>query len=61
VLQECGLVTTKQIGKERYYHIEPKKLKAVADWIEPFRQMWENRFDRLDKVLNQIKSNKNVK
>jgi DNA-binding transcriptional ArsR family regulator len=56
ILDECGLVTTKQIGRERYYHIEPKKLKEVADWIEPFRQMWESRFEKLDKVLTQLKS-----
>lgn len=56
VLDECGLVTTKQIGRERYYQIEAKKLKEVADWIEPFRQMWESRFEKLDKVLTQLKS-----
>jgi DNA-binding transcriptional ArsR family regulator len=56
ILDECGLVTTKQIGRERYYHIEPKKLKEVADWIDPFREMWESRFEKLDKVLSQLKS-----
>jgi DNA-binding transcriptional ArsR family regulator len=56
ILNECGLVTTKQLGRERYYQIHPKKLKEVADWLEPFRQMWENRFDKLDKVLAQLKS-----
>ena len=56
ILNECGLVTTKQLGRERYYQIQPKKLKEVADWVEPFKQMWENRFDRLDTVLKQLKS-----
>ena len=56
VLHECGLVTTKQVGRERYYQIHPKKLKEVADWIEPFRRMWEGRFNELDKVLNPKKS-----
>ena len=56
ILHECGLVTTKQVGRERYYQIHPKKLKAVADWIEPFRQMWENRFENLDNVLTKLKS-----
>ena len=55
ILHECGLVTSRQIGRERFYSIHPKKLKKVADWIEPFRQMWENRFDKLDNVLNQLK------
>ena len=58
ILHECGLVTTKQVGRERYYQNHPKKLKEVADWIEPFRQLWEGRFDRLDKVLTQLKTKK---
>lgn len=61
ILHECGLVTTKQIGRERYYQIHPKKLKEVADWIEPFRQMWEHRFDKLDLVLTQLKSKKKIR
>ena len=56
ILRECGLVTTKQVGRERYYQIHPKKLKVVSDWVEPFRQMWENRFENLDKVLTKMKS-----
>lgn len=56
VLHECGLLTTKQIGRERYYQIHPKKLKEVADWIDPFRQLWESRFAELDKVLTRKKS-----
>jgi hypothetical protein len=36
--------------------MHPKKLKEVADWVEPFRQMWESRFGQLDKVLTKLKS-----
>ena len=61
ILNECGLITTNQVGRERYYKIQPKKLKEVADWIDPFRQMWEDRYHKLDKVLNQLKSNKHGK
>lgn len=60
VLTECGLVTTTQVGRERYYRIEPEALKEIADWIEPFRRMWESRFDQLDNVLNQLKTNEHV-
>ncbi len=56
LLDECGLVTSKQIGREIYYHINPKKLKEVSDWLEPFRQIWESKFDKLDKVLKHLKS-----
>ncbi|MBE7169432.1 MAG: winged helix-turn-helix transcriptional regulator [Williamsia sp.] len=56
VLHECGLLTTKRIGRERYYQVHPQKLKEVADWLEPFRQLWEDRFQELDKVLSGKKS-----
>ncbi|MDB5284182.1 MAG: ArsR family transcriptional regulator [Bacteroidota bacterium] len=56
ILNECGLITTKQVGRERYYQINPNKLKEVEEWLVPFRKLWEGRFDNLDKVLNQLKS-----
>ena len=56
ILHECGLLTTKQVGRERYYQMHPKKLKEVDEWLEPFRQMWESRFEKLDKVISQLKS-----
>ncbi|MES1215870.1 MAG: metalloregulator ArsR/SmtB family transcription factor [Bacteroidota bacterium] len=58
ILTECQLVKQEQTGREIYYHLNPKKMKEVADWIEPFRQMWESRFDRLDKVLLNLKNKK---
>lgn len=61
ILAECGILTVSIEGREYYYSVEPKKLAEVADWIEPFRQMWEQRFDRLDNVLHKLKSKKNGK
>ena len=58
ILHECGLVTLKQEGRERYYQIHPKKLKAVDDWLKPFRDMWEERFDNLDKYLAKLQKEK---
>jgi DNA-binding transcriptional ArsR family regulator len=58
ILTECQLVKQEQTGREIYYHLNPKKMKEVADWLEPFRQMWENRFSRLDKVLLNLKNKK---
>lgn len=56
ILTECELVKQEQTGREIYYHLNPKKMKEVADWLEPFRQMWENRFAKLDNVLKQLKA-----
>ena len=58
ILTECHLVKQEQTGREIYYHLNVKKMKEVADWLEPFRQMWENRFSRLDKVLLNLKNKK---
>ena len=55
VLTECRLVSQEQAGREIYYHFQPKKMKEISDWLEPFRQMWESRFDQLDEVLKELK------
>ncbi|CCH55064.1 transcriptional regulator, ArsR family [Fibrisoma limi BUZ 3] len=57
VLTECQLVNQVQSGREIYYHFNPETMKEVADWLEPFRQLWEDRFNQLDSVLDQLKSN----
>jgi len=61
ILTECQLVKQEQNGREIYYHFNPKKMKEVDQWLEQFRSLWEDKFSRLDKVLNNLKSNKNVK
>ena len=57
ILQESGLVKSEQIGREIYYQVEAKKLKEIDKWLEPFRQLWEDRFNNLD--LN--KNHKHIK
>lgn len=61
ILTECKLLKQEQSGREIYYHFNPKKMKEIDDWIEPFRKMWDDKFNRLDKVLTKLKSKKNVK
>jgi DNA-binding transcriptional ArsR family regulator len=56
ILTECDLVNQVQSGREIYYHFNPQKMKEVADWIEEFRILWEDRFSKLDQVLNQLKA-----
>lgn len=58
ILTECELVTQEQQGREIYYHFNPKKMKPIADFIEPFRQMWDTKFNQLDKVLLTMKNKK---
>jgi len=61
ILAECQLVKQEQSGREIYYHCNSKKMKVVADWLEPFRQTWENRFEQLDNVLTTMKTKKKKK
>ncbi|UAY53294.1 ArsR/SmtB family transcription factor [Ferruginibacter albus] len=61
ILVECQLVKQEQSGREIYYHFNPKKMKEIADWLEPFQRLWEERFNKLDNVLKQIKTSKNGK
>lgn len=56
ILAECGLLSIKQQGRERYCEAKLNKLHEVSDWIEQYRQMWEARFDRLEKYLEEIQT-----
>ncbi len=55
ILLECELLEQEQNGREIHYHINPKKMKEVADFIEPFRQMWEDRFNKLETIMKKYK------
>lgn len=56
ILTECELLTQEQIGREIFYHINAKQMKGVADFIEPFRKMWDERFNKLETVMKKYKS-----
>lgn len=58
ILTECGLLEQEQNGREIYYHLNPKEMKEIADFIEPFRRMWENRFNKLEMAMKKYKSKK---
>ena len=56
VLQKAGLVTRSRDAQWRPVQLAPKPLKEVADWVERYRMMWEERFDRLDEYLRELQS-----
>jgi len=56
ILTECQLLTSEQNGREIYYHVNAKKMKEVADFIEPFREMWDERFNKLEAVMKKYRS-----
>ena len=58
ILTECELLKQDQSGREMHYHINAKKMKAVADFIEPFRKMWDDRFNALETIMKKYKAGK---
>ncbi|MFT3912157.1 MAG: metalloregulator ArsR/SmtB family transcription factor [Ferruginibacter sp.] len=58
ILTECELLQQEQNGREISYHINAKQMKEVADFIEPFRQMWDDRFNKLESIMKKYKTKK---
>jgi DNA-binding transcriptional ArsR family regulator len=58
ILTECELLEQTQTGREVHYHINAKKMKEVADFIEPFRKMWDDRFNKLESIMKNYKTKK---
>ncbi|HZY35335.1 MAG TPA: metalloregulator ArsR/SmtB family transcription factor [Mucilaginibacter sp.] len=58
ILNECDLLKQTQSGREIYYHFNPNKMKEVADWLEPYRKMWEGRLAAMDELLNEMQAKK---
>ena len=58
ILTECELLKQEQTGREVYYQLNPKKMKEIADFIEPFRKMWDDKFNKLEAVMKKYKSKK---
>lgn len=58
ILTECELLEQTQSGREIHYHINAKNMKEIADFIEPFRKMWDDRFNKLESLMKNYKSKK---
>jgi DNA-binding transcriptional ArsR family regulator len=55
VLRESGLVDVRVDAQRRLYRLRPEPLREVDAWIEPYRQLWVDRLDRLDRHLQRMK------
>ncbi|MBW7459085.1 ArsR/SmtB family transcription factor [Paenibacillus sepulcri] len=54
VLSDAGLVEVQPVANKRIYKLRPKSLMELDDWLESFRHIWEERFDRLDEYLREL-------
>lgn len=64
ILTQCGLITIKQVGRERYCEAKLQKLNEVSQWVEQYRAFWNHKLDALEEFLaneakEEIKPTKN--
>ena len=55
VLNECGMITLTQKGREQFCEARMEQLDEVVDWVHESRKQWTQRFERLDKFLAETK------
>lgn len=58
ILTECELLSQEQNGREVHYHLNLHKMKEIADFIEPFRAMWDERFNKLEAIMKNYTAKK---
>lgn len=58
ILIECELLEQEQQGREIYYHLNPEKIKEIAAFVEPFRKLWDDRFNKLESIMKKYKPKK---
>ena len=56
VLREVGLVDVRDEGRHRMYRLNGTPLKSIHDWVKNYERMWEERFEALDEVLEELKA-----
>ena len=59
VLKHVGLLSERRVGRQRIYRVNAERLRPIFDWVTPFEQFWNERFDRLDKVLQEMQKKEN--
>ena len=60
VLEQAGLVTTEKVGRVRTCKLGARRLEEETAWLERYRQLWDARFDELDKVVEKLKRKERV-
>ena len=58
ILNECGIISFNQQGRERYCEIQPKNLIPAFLWIDQYRNLWEDRLDSFENYVNELQAKK---
>jgi DNA-binding transcriptional ArsR family regulator len=56
VLKEAGLVDVQPRAQQRVYELRPQPLRRLHDWLERYRRLWEERFEELDGLVEELKA-----
>jgi DNA-binding transcriptional ArsR family regulator len=60
VLEQAGLVATEKVGRVRTCKLGMRRLEQESSWIERYRQLWDARFDELDRVVKELKEKETI-
>ena len=60
VLEQAELVTTEKVGRVRTCKLGTRRLEKETAWLERYRQLWDSRFDELDKVVEKLKEKEKI-
>jgi DNA-binding transcriptional ArsR family regulator len=55
VLREVGAVDVRDMGRQRIYRLNGRALKPIHDWVKGYEELWSERFEELDAVLEELK------
>ncbi|MES2679566.1 MAG: metalloregulator ArsR/SmtB family transcription factor [Bacteroidota bacterium] len=56
ILTECGLVTIRQQGRERYCEARFENLREISLWLEKYKKFWARKLDALELYLDELQS-----
>jgi DNA-binding transcriptional ArsR family regulator len=59
ILEECGLIVFKQQGREKYCQAKLEKLNEISDWVEQYKEFFEQKLDDLEIYLDKLQKQKN--
>jgi DNA-binding transcriptional ArsR family regulator len=59
VLREVDMVEVREAGRQRMYRLNGQSLKPIHDWVKAYEQTWNERFEVLDEVLEELKHEEN--
>lgn len=54
VLEAAGLISRHRQARQRLCRLEPTRLKQLSDWVGSYREFWEESFERLDELLDEL-------